>query len=61
MVKKTLVSVKIEPDVYRLVKTAAAWKGQEMSEYLSEHMRRIAGRDCARIGRTAMEGKEEAE
>jgi hypothetical protein len=61
MAKKNLVSVKMDPEVYRLCKTAAAWKGQEISEYLSENMRRIATRDCARIGKAAAEAKEEAE
>lgn len=51
--KKPLISVKIEEDVYRLVKTAASWKGVSISEYLSALARPVAQRDCAKIGKQA--------
>ena len=55
--KKTeLISVKIDPEVYRLVRTAAAWKGVNVSEYLSEAVRPTAERDCAKINKAAGKG-----
>jgi hypothetical protein len=47
--KKSYVSVKIEADVYRDVKTVAAWKGLKVAEYLSEIARAPARRDLDKI------------
>jgi hypothetical protein len=48
--KKTeLISVKIRADVYRLVKTVAAWKGETVAEYLSEIALPPARRDFERM------------
>ena len=49
--KPELISVKIHADVYRLVRTAAAWKGQNIADYLSELARPGAERDCSRINK----------
>ena len=49
--KRTLISIKIEVDVYRLAKTAAAWRGMDIAKYVSDAIRPIAARDCAKIGR----------
>jgi hypothetical protein len=53
MPKKNLVSVKIDAEVYRLAKTAAAWKGKDLSDYMSDILRPVAKRDCAKIGQAA--------
>jgi len=42
-------SVKIDSDVYRLVRTVAAWRGVNVSEYLSEIVAPIARRDVQRM------------
>ena len=44
-----LISVKIKPEVYRLVRTVAAWKGENIAEYLSEAVRPVVQRDCDRM------------
>lgn len=54
------VPVKIDEDVYRLVKTASSWKGVSIAEYLSAVVKPVAQRDCARIGKQAS-SLEEAE
>lgn len=56
--KSELISVKIEPDVYRLIRTVAAWKGENISEYLSEAVRPVAQRDFDRM-KAAGRAKEE--
>lgn len=43
--KPELISVKIRPDVYRLVKAAAALKGVHISDWLSDVARPAAERD----------------
>ncbi len=47
--KKELISVKISPEVYRLVKTAAAWLGEDIADYLSRVVEPIAKRDVEAI------------
>jgi hypothetical protein len=49
MVRRNDVSVKIDAEVYRLVKTAAAWQGRDLGEYLSEIAREAALRDIAKM------------
>ncbi len=46
---KNLITVKIEADVYRLVRTVAAWRAENISDYLSEIVKPIAERDLAKI------------
>ena len=48
-----MLSVKIDADVYRMVKTIAAWRGVAVSDYLSEIVRPIAERDLAKVTREA--------
>jgi hypothetical protein len=57
--KRNLMSVKIDAEVYRLVKTAAAWKGEDIADYLSRIVGPVARRDCAKIGKAVSEGEEE--
>lgn len=59
MGKKTLVSVKIDADTYRMVKTVAAWRGLDIAEYLTEVVRPAVRRDLAKINKEA--GKAEGE
>lgn len=60
--KPEQVSVKINADVYRLVRTVAAWKGVNISDYLSEIVEPIARRDMAKMQKEASKGgKEEGE
>jgi uncharacterized protein (DUF1778 family) len=49
MAKRNDVSVKIDAEVYRLVKTAASWQGKDIAEYLSEVAREAATRDISGI------------
>jgi hypothetical protein len=49
MAKRNDVSVKIDAEVYRLVKTAASWQGKDIAEYLSEVAKEAAMRDIASI------------
>ncbi len=49
--KPTLISVKIDAETYRLVKTAAAWKGVSIADYLSAVVRPIAEKDLDRMQR----------
>jgi hypothetical protein len=49
--KKADVSVKIDPDVYRMVRTVAAWRGINVAEYLSEIVAPIAKRDLAKMNK----------
>lgn len=53
--KPVLLSVKIHADVYRIVKTVAAWKGLNVADYLTAIAREPANLDFARI--LAREGK----
>lgn len=43
------LSVKIDPEVYRLVRTAAAWFGEDITSYLSRIVRPVAQRDVDAI------------
>jgi hypothetical protein len=52
MAKKD-VSVKIDPDVYRMVKTVAAWRDMNVSEYLSMIVAPIVRKDMAKMHREA--------
>lgn len=56
--KRALVSVKIDAEVYRLVKTVASWKDMNVADYLSEIARPIAERDFARISKEIEKSKE---
>jgi hypothetical protein len=47
------VSVKIDAEVYRLVKTVAAWRGITVAEYLTDIVKPAVARDWAKIGREA--------
>lgn len=47
------ISVKIDADVYRLLKTVAAWHGKHVSEYLTETMRPIVTRDFEAMKRVS--------
>ena len=49
------ISVKIDADVYRLLKTIAAWHGKHVSEYLTETMRPIVLRDFEAIKRGSLD------
>jgi hypothetical protein len=49
--KRTYVSVKIDSEVYRLIKTVASWKGLNVADYLTEIARPVAERDFAKINR----------
>jgi hypothetical protein len=51
--KQPLISVKIDADVYRLIRTVAAWRGENISDYLTGIVRPIAERDVARINKAA--------
>lgn len=51
--KRNEVSVKMDADVYRLVRTVAAWMGVNVSEYLSKSMAPIARRDMAKMQKEA--------
>lgn len=53
MAKRTDISVKINADVYRIIKTVAAWKGIPVSDYLSEIAGPPARRDMARMSKEA--------
>jgi hypothetical protein len=46
---RPVVSVKIDADVYRLVRTVAAWKGVAVSDYLSGIVGPLARKDFARM------------
>ncbi len=51
--KRNEVSVKIDADVYRVVRTVAAWKGLNVSEYLSAIVEPIARKDMAKMHKEA--------
>jgi hypothetical protein len=57
--KRVLMSVKLEAEIYRLVKTAAAWRGEDIADYLGRIVGPVARRDCAKIGRAVSEGEGE--
>ena len=44
------LSVKIDPEVYRMLKTVASWKGLKVSDYLSEIVRPVIIREMAKLG-----------
>ncbi len=49
--KKTYVSVKIEADAYRVIRTVAAWKGLNVADYLTQIARPTADKDFAKMQR----------
>jgi hypothetical protein len=49
--KRNDVSVRIDAEVYRLLKTVAAWKDVPIAEYLSDIVRPVVERDWAKINR----------
>jgi hypothetical protein len=51
--KKPDISVKIDPDVYRMVKTVAAWKDLNVAEYLSMIVEPIVRKDMAKMTKEA--------
>ena len=53
--KPELISVKIRPDVYRLVKAAAALKGVHISDWLSDVAKPAAERE---INKSSSRGSE---
>jgi hypothetical protein len=61
MVRKTMASVKIDPEVYHLCKIIAAWKEQDVSEYLSDLVRPMVRREFKKMAKAAIDEKEESE
>jgi hypothetical protein len=59
--RKPMVSVKLDPEVYRQVKMLAAWKGQDVGEYLTDLVRPVAQREFRKMLKAASEAQEEAE
>lgn len=55
------VSVKMDAEVYRLVKTVAAWRGLTIAEYLTDVVKPIATRDWAKINREAAKLQESSD
>jgi hypothetical protein len=51
--KRTDISVKIQADVYRKVRTVAAWRGVNISDYLSGIVDPVVSRDLAKINKEA--------
>jgi hypothetical protein len=49
--KKTYVSVKIDAETYRVIRTVAAWKGLNVADYLSQIARGPADKDFAKMQR----------
>jgi hypothetical protein len=49
--KRQDVSVKINAEVYRLVRTVAAWRGVSIAEYLSEIVAPVVRRDLKEVNR----------
>ena len=49
--KRNDVSVKIDAEVYRLVKLVATWKDMSVAEYLSQTLRPIVAKKWAKINR----------
>jgi hypothetical protein len=49
------VSVKIDAEVYRLVRTVAAWRGVAVAEYLSDIVRPAVQKDIAKMSKEAAE------
>lgn len=58
--KRNEVSVKIDADVYRLVRTVAAWKGVNVSEYLSEIVAPVVRKDMAKMQKEASREADDA-
>jgi hypothetical protein len=50
-VAKKDVSVKMDADVYRMVRTVAAWRGVNVADYLSEIVAPIVKRDMAKMNK----------
>ncbi len=57
MTKRNDVSVKIDAEVYRKVRTVAAWRGVSVAEYLSEIVDPVATRDVAKMSKEAGDKK----
>lgn len=55
------VSVKINADVYRMVRTVAAWKGENVSEYLSRIVEPQVRKDMAKMTKEASEPQQKPE
>jgi hypothetical protein len=53
MGKRNDVSVKIDAEVYRLVRTVAAWRGVSVAEYLSEIVAPVVRKDLKKMNREA--------
>lgn len=53
MGKRNDVSVKIDAEVYRLVRTIAAWRGVSVAEYLSEIVAPVVRKDLKKMNREA--------
>lgn len=51
--KKNEVSVKMNADVYRLVKTLAAWRNVTIADYLGEIVDPVVRRDLKKMQREA--------
>lgn len=49
--KKPDVSVKMDADVYRMVRTVAAWRGVNVADYLSEIVAPIVKRDMVKMNK----------
>jgi len=56
--KRNDIAVKIDADVYRGMKTVAAWKGFSVAKYLSETMRPIVERELRRMSKDFGKHKE---
>jgi hypothetical protein len=44
-----MISVKIDKEVYRLVKTVASWKELTVADYLAQIVRPIVEKDMAKL------------
>ncbi len=53
------VSVKIDAEVYRMVKTVAAWKGVPIAEYLTEVVGPVARRDMGKMNQEIKRPRED--
>jgi hypothetical protein len=59
--KRNDVSVKIDADVYRMVRTVAAWRGVSAAEYLSQLVRPAVTADLAKVNREAFGNDKDAD
>jgi hypothetical protein len=51
--EKPFVSVKIDAEVYRMVKTVAAWQDVTIADYLTAIVKPVVERDLAKLDREA--------